>query len=515
MKGSIPAIFEFQRQKFYRALCLIALPTLSREHAPMSGSGRVGFDFTFAMGKPPTLRVQGSKLRMLVVADFAGTALPSFSIKQVNLDNLDALLKAFSPQIQVQSADPSVAPCSLSFESLDDFHPDEIFKRVSWFSDLDRTRRELSNPATFASAAARLLGTGSAAPSSATEPAAATSLFASLLGGNAAPAATTAKAPPAAGLDAMIARAIAPHVVPNADPQLGQLMSAVEATMADRMRDILHSPSFARLESAWRGLERLVATFPGDAGVDVWVAAVPPIELLEDATKTDGQLDSSLIAELLCSASAPAWSIVVVDHLFGKGPDDLMGLGAFGAAAGKIGASIVAGAAPSLAGQRESTIAETWSLLRQSPLAPHLSLVYPSMLLRLPYGPRRNEVRVFPFDELGSNGEPNPQRLLWGAGSWAVAGALAKAFTEDPNDLPLGASDVVDDMPTLTYRNRDGETQLYPCAQLWLNEASAQSVLAAGLIPLVAHKDLARATLLRMQSIASPPQPMLLRSVES
>jgi len=500
-------------------LSLVALKALSREHTRMSGSGRVGFDFTFAMGKPPTTRVQGSKLRMLVVADFAGTALPTFSIKQVNLDNLDALVKAFGPQVQVQSSDPNLAPCTLTFESLDDFHPDEIFKKVSWFSELDRTRRELSNPASFATAAARLLGTGSATPSGSAEPAAATSLFASLLGGNAAPAAAAPKAAPQAGLDAMIARAIAPHVVPTADPQLGQLMSAVEATMADRMRDVLHSPAFARLESAWRGLERLVATFPGDAGVEVWAAAVPPEELLTDAAKTEGQLDSSLIGELLCSASAPAWSIVVVDHLFGNATNDLIGLGAFGAAAGRIGASIVAGAASPLAGRAtepvDPALLETWSMLRQSPLAPHLALVHPSMLLRLPYGPRRNEVRVFPFDELGSNGDPNPQRLLWGAGSWAVAGALAKAFTEDPNELPLGASDVVDDMPTLTYRNRDGETQLYSCAQIWLNDSQAQALLAAGLIPLVAHKDLARATLVRMQSIASPPQPMLLRKVEA
>lgn len=463
----------------------------------MSSRGRVGFDFSFSTGKPAVPAVRDGKLRILVVADFAGSALPAFSVRKVNLDDLDELVKAFCPQVTVQASGGN-DPVTLSFQCMDDFHPDEIGKRVAWFAQLERTRRELNDPATFAAAAAKLSRPSSEGASAvAADDAAPSSLFASLLGGKVA----------SPGLDDMIARAIAPHVVPARDPQQGVFVADVEATMADRMRDILHAPAFQTLEAAWRGLARLVATFPSDAGVQVWVAAAPPVALLADVARNGGHLEESLVGNLICGASAPAWSLVILDHVFGNDADDLMGLGAFGAAAGRVGASVVAGGAAALHEGEDASLMETWALLRESPLASAIALVHPALLLRLPYGPRRNEVHSFAFDELGSNKQPSAQRLLWGTGAWAVAEALAKAFAEDPSDLPLGSKADVDDMPTLTFVDADGERQLYPFAQTWLNETQAQALVANGVIPLVGHRTLARATLLRLQSIdASPMQ---------
>lgn len=466
------------------------------------------------MGKPAVPAGQDGKLRMLVVADFAGSALPAFSVRKVNLDNLDELVKAFCPQVTVQASGGG-DPLTLSFQCLDDFHPDEIWKRVAWFSELERTRRELNDPATFAAAAAKLLGTSSNAASPVAQgEAAPSSLFASLLGGNvAASSSVTAEGRTAPGLDDMIARAIAPHVVPARDPQQAVKVAAIEATMADRMRDILHATSFQALEGAWRGLARLVASFPSDAGVEVWVAAVPPMALLADVARNGEHLEESLVGELICGASAPTWSLVILDHVFGNEADDLMGLGAFGAAAGRVGASVVAGATSALLQGQDAALGETWALLRQSPVAPAIALVHPGLMLRLPYGPRRNEVHSFAFDELGSSNQPSSQRLLWGAGAWAVAEALAKSFAEDPGDLPLGSQADVDDMPTLTFVDADGERQLYPFAQTWLSDTQAQALVAGGVIPLVGHRMLARATLTRLQSIAALP--MQVRTVET
>lgn len=495
----------------------------------MSGKGRVGFDFSFST-RPLATRAEGSLLRILVIADFAGTALPGFKVRKVDLDDLDGLVKAFSPQVEIRTSQRRDLPVTLSFQSIEDFHPDAIFSRHNGFKELERTRRELQNPSSFPATAARLLGTqvlASAPDNAASEP---SSLFASLLGGNVAPLPAAHGPKPASGIDAMIARAIAPHVVPASHPQQAPLVAAVEASMADSMREILHAPTFARMERAWRGLERLVSAFPSGAGVELWVAAVPCDELLADAAIANGQLETSLLGDLVCGPESHAWSMVVVDHSFGDSVDDLMGLGAFAAAVGRIEASLVAGASATLAGWQaplsvrsgtltgkphDLELAETWNLLRQSPLAPHVALVHPEMLLRLPYGPRRNEVHSFPFDELGANTEPNPQRLLWGSGAWAIAGALAQAFTEDPNDLPLGASVDIDDMPTLTFVGADGEKQLYPSAQTWITEPQAQALLGAGLIAMVAHRNLARVTLYRLQSIATPPRPAMVRKVQS
>lgn len=478
----------------------------------MPPAGRVGFEFSFSTTKLPPSKTGGQRLRLLFVANFAGQSLPPFVVKRVDLDNLDNLVAAFAPQVQVHSAQGS--PFALSFASLDDFHPDELLRRVPWLVNLERTRTELRNPATFAAAAARILDdqAPAAVPAPVPQNTAPSSLFASLLGGEP-QASTTPRGANPSGIEALISRAVAPHVVPHADPNQQSLLAAVEQGLAEALRQVLHAPAFASVESAWRGLERVVAAFSGDPSVELWVASAPPDVLLADAAKAQGDLDASLVGALLCGSDSPAWSMVIVDHVFGQSVDDLIALGALGAVAGRAGISVVASGDAALAGDGADELRDLWLSLRQSPLARHLALVCPRLMLRLPYGPRRNEVQALPFDELGTSLEPSPQRLLWGSGAWAVAGVLARAFTEDPNDLPLGASADVDSIPTLVFVDKNGDKQLYPSCETWLTEPQAMSLLGAGLIPLVANRSLAQASLFRLQSIATPPQPLLLRKV--
>ncbi|MDX2023889.1 MAG: type VI secretion system contractile sheath large subunit [Deltaproteobacteria bacterium] len=475
----------------------------------MPPSGRVGFEFSFSTGKPAPTRPVGQRLRLLFLANFAGQSLPPFTVKKVNGDDLDGLVAAFSPQVHVAFNNES--PATLSFASLDDFAPDELLRRVPVLMDLQRTRAELLNPATFAATAARLglAQTTAAQPT----PPAPTSLFAGLLGGEVAKP-SIPPAPSPSGLDAVLARAVAPHIVPAADPQQKSLVSVVDQNLADALRSVLHTPAFASVEAAWRGLQRVVEAFSGDPSVELWVASAPPEVLLADAVKLQTNLDASLLGTLLCGEDA-AWSMVIVDHMFGRSVDDLIALGALGALAGRAGICAVASGDAALAGGAASDVQELWQTLRQSPLAPHLALVHPRLLLRLPYGPRRNEVQSFPFDELGTQTEPPPQRLLWGSGAWAVAGVLARSFTEDPDDLPLGASAEVDGIPTLVFVDKHGDKQLYPSCESWLSETQAQTLLGSGLIPLVGNRSLAQASLFRLQSIAQPPQPLWLRKVSA
>ena len=131
-----------------------------------------------------------------------------------------------------------------------------------------------------------------------------------------------------------------------------------------------------------------------------------------------------------------------------------------------------------------------------------IGLVAPRLQLRRPYGRATDPVERFSFEEQ-PDGTPLHDTLVWGSGALAVALLVGEAFTENGWDLAPGQATDVADLPTLTFRH-DGEAQLQPCAEAWIGEHAGQALLAAGVMPLLSHRQRAAVRLLRMQSIAEP-----------
>lgn len=490
-------------------------------------SGRLGFDFSFSSAKPRP-RGGGQRLRLLLLADFAGEALPPFKIRKVDIDNLDATVAATAPHVTL--ALEGGLPAGCGFACMEDFHPDSLMERIPHLRDLAATRAQLQNPATFAATAARLMGTVAASPGAPAEP---TSLLSSLLGGEVRQATPVAQPTQAAEawLHTLLRETVSPHVVPAAGAEQATLVAAVEASLAEGLRRVLHAPAFQRVEAAWRGLERLVASVPPESGVELWIGAASPQVILEDLRRHRTQPDepeASWLAGALLGPEAPSFSCVLVDEVYGHTDDALSDLGSLAEVVARAGATLLAGGAPALAGwqaplalhpvailpgQREPALADVLRRLRESPIAPHVGLVLPRLLLRLPYGPRRNEVHAFAFDELGGPGPPDPARLLFGSGAWAAGEALATAFAEDPEAMPLGEAGRVESVPVFTYQDAQGEKVLHPASEAWLTESQAQAVLEGGLMPLQCHRQLAEASLLRLQSLASPATALDVRPV--
>ncbi|MCG5052294.1 MAG: type VI secretion system contractile sheath large subunit [Myxococcales bacterium] len=470
--------------------------------------GHLDVSFSFGNAGPPSVR--GGVLRVLLVGDFAAEGPGGHRPRRVDVDALDGLVASLAPRLSLVTA---AGPLSLSFAKLEDFHPDELLARVGPLQALAQTRQALERPDSFAAAAARLLGPSEprpALPDAAAREAPGPSLFSSLLGANVA-----APAPPASdAVTDLLRRVVAPHVIPEADPQLAALLTAVEASASALLREILHTPAFQQLESAWRGLERLVAHIPPEARVELWVASCAASDLHHELASTEDP-STTRFAELL--AGNEAFSVIALAHPFGSRPEELSSLARAASLAAARGALLLADAQPGLFGGSlapASTpapvladLASAWSAFRRGTAAAHVALVAPRWLLRLPYGPRRNEVQGLRFDELGFSGRPDAASLLWGAGAWALVEALACAFAEDPHAFPLEAAPDLEDLPALVYEE-GGERELYPATEAWLSEAQVAAAVAAGLIPFVADRRFARARLARLQTAADPPQPL-------
>src|SRR4051794_23012753 len=83
----------------------------------------------------PSGVVPDEPFTILVPGAFSGAALKDSSAPvEINLDNFDAVMARFAPQLNLRLAG---APLRLEFRALDDFHPDALYSRVSLFQDVE------------------------------------------------------------------------------------------------------------------------------------------------------------------------------------------------------------------------------------------------------------------------------------------------------------------------------------------------------------------------------------------
>ncbi len=165
-----------------------------------------------------------------------------------DVDTLDRIFRGLNASLRLPIGAHGAA-VELKFESLHDFHPDQLYARLELFSELAGLRRRLKNTSTFAAAANEMQAwpaIGSRTNAAARSPAARglamppgkLSDFARLIG-RSAPAVSRD-----VSIDALIQQVVAPFVVPAPHPEQEGMVAAVDEALSDAMRQILHHPDF-------------------------------------------------------------------------------------------------------------------------------------------------------------------------------------------------------------------------------------------------------------------------------
>ena len=452
-------------------------------------AGRTTFEFE--LGTVPKRRRPDdeSPMRILVMGDFGARAQQREDLARrkpaaIDVDNFDRVMARIAPRLLL-GRDGDAA---LEFATLDDFHPDALYRRAL-FEGFREARSRAQNPATFAAASAQDADT-----------------FARLLGG--APAAPVQRPQGSAEsrLQALIREAVAPHIVPDAPPHQALYIAAVDSAIGEQMRALLQEPRFKALEALWRGVYWLASNLVTDEQMKLCILDASQAELLADLEAAREVIESS-----------GPWSLVVGSYSFGLSAEDVGLLARLGAAASRAGGPFLAAAKPDLVGcssiaatpdPRDWTppageAAEGWSALRKSAIAPWIGLTLPRMLLRMPYGKSSDPVESFPFEELAPRREHGS--YLWGNGALVCALLIGRAFAARGWEMEPGDELEVEDLPAHVYDDA-GEKRLQPCAETALGERAAEALLAAGLMPLLSRKDRNAVRVMRFQSIADPAQ---------
>ena len=407
--------------------------------------------------------------RILLAGDFSGRSWRdnppgSFTPHRIDRDNFEDVFAAMKVSLNLHGI-------QLSFHELEDFHPDRIYQYTPIFQDLDRHLQQSAPPP--AAAPARAASSGSLLDQlleeQDPEPAAPVSLH------------------DAEDLASFIQRVTKGHLEPRPDPAKQQLAAKRDRLAEELMQGILHHPHMQAIEAAWRAVFMLIRGLETDSNLHLYVLDITLPELVSEIAAVQKEL----------RRKGP-WAVIAGNYTFAQTELDAQVLRRLAALGSSLGAPFVAEAQL----PREET-EQAWKELRLSPDARWIGLALPRFLLRLPYGKATDSIESFPFEEMP---ESEHSSYLWGNPSFFCAYLLGKSFLEQGWEMSR-LERRIDGLPMHVYKE-DGEPVAKPCAEIYMTEKDATSLLDAGFMPLASLKHEPAAMIVRFQSIAQPLAPL-------
>ncbi len=326
------------------------------------------------------------------------------------------------------------------------------------------------------------------------------------------------------GVSAFIAELLGPEkAVDKVDKALVDAMIAeIDEKISRQLDEVLHHPSFQKLESAWRGLKFVVdrVDFRENIKVEMLSVSKEALQLdFEDAPEVtkSGLYRLAYTAEYGQFGGKP-YGALIANYDFGPGPQDVALLQNCAAVAAMSHAPFIAAAGPQFFGNShyldlpnlkdlksifEGPQYAKWQSFRESDDARNVALVLPRFLLRLPYGESTVPAKSFQYEEkvVGDH-----DKYLWGNASFAFATRIADSFAKYrwcPNIIGPQAGGTVDDLPLHQYEAM-GETQTKIPTEVLISERREFELSEEGFIALTYRKDSDNACFFSANSTQKP-----------
>jgi type VI secretion system protein ImpC len=326
------------------------------------------------------------------------------------------------------------------------------------------------------------------------------------------------------GVQAFIAELIAPkREGEKVDKALvDALIAEIDAKLSRQIDEILHHPTFQKLESAWRGLKFVVDRTDFRENVKVELLNCSKDDLLADFEDAP-EVPKSGLYKIVYSAEfgqfgGRPYGAIVANYDFGPGPQDISLLQKCAAVATMSHAPFLAAAGPQFFGLRdylnlpnlkdlkalfEGPQYTKYNAFRETEDARYVGLLMPRFLLRLPYGANTVPVKEFNFEE---NVIGQHEAYCWGNATFAFATRLADSFAKYrwcPNIIGPQAGGSVENLPLHQYEAM-GEIQTKIPTEIMLTERREFELSEEGFIGFTFRKDSDNACFFSANSVQKP-----------
>lgn len=478
-------------------------------------------DFTLESEKSGV--VDEPPFNLLVMGDWSGNgpkkALDSRRPVETDRDNFDDVMNGLGVRLDLKLPSGAI---ELEFNSLDDFHSDELYKNVPMFGELRDLRKRLRNPDTFNSAAHEVRewsessasGPGAEEPVPTQDAPVGDSLLEAILskpdGGAAAP-----KQAVSSDISNLVSDLVRPHLVRIDENDQSAMIAAVDDAISSLMRSLLHDRGFQQLEAAWRGLFFLVRRTDTASDLKIYLLDITKDELIS-AIRADNLAESSVFKQLSLGPGGHPWAAAIGNFAFASEVDDIAALIRMGKAGAANRTPFISHIRPDLLGVASladhpdpdewdlsgtSSAGKLWAALRGIPESQYLGLVMPRFLARLPYGADTEPTEAFSFEEFTEG--TGHDDYLWANSCFIVGQLLGKTYSENGWHFGRQFHQDVEGLPLHVFK-RDGQTVYQSCAEVQLSQSAAEKLTEYGIMPVVSFKNMDVVRLVRFQSVSDP-----------
>ncbi|HTN91319.1 MAG TPA: type VI secretion system contractile sheath large subunit [Sorangium sp.] len=300
------------------------------------------------------------------------------------------------------------------------------------------------------------------------------------------------------------------------------LIAEIDVKLSRQIDEILHHPSFQKLESAWRGLKFVIDRCDFRENIKVEMLNCSKEDLLADFEDAP-EVPKSGLYKLVYSAEFGQFGgkpvgAIIANYDFGPGPQDIALLQKCAAVATMSHAPFIAAAGPQFFGLKdfgglpnlkdlkslfEGPQYTKWNAFRETEDARYVGLVMPRFLLRLPFGANTVPVKAFNYEEdvVGRH-----DAYCWGNATYAFATRLADSFAKYrwcPNIIGPQAGGTVENLPLHQYEAM-GEIQTKVPTEILLTERREFELSEEGFIGLTFRKDSDNACFFSANSTQKP-----------
>ncbi len=297
-------------------------------------------------------------------------------------------------------------------------------------------------------------------------------------------------------------------------------IAQIDHLLSIQLAEILHHPSFQKLEGTWRGLKYLLDQSETGEKLKIKILNANKRELLRDLQRAP-EFDQSAMfkkvyeEEFGIFGGAP-FGTLIGDYEFGRGPEDIELVERIAQVASAAHAPFLAAADSSffnldtftnldaprdLAKVFDTTEYAKWKSFRNSEDSRYVSLCVPHILMRLPYGKEGKQIEGFAFEE-GVDGTEH-SKYLWSNAAYALGARITNAFALYGWCAAIRGVEgggLVEGLPVHNFYTGEGDVAMKCPTEVPITDRREKELADLGFVPLVHCKGTDYAAFFSVQS---------------
>ena len=313
-------------------------------------------------------------------------------------------------------------------------------------------------------------------------------------------------------------------VAKDAEMMINARIAQIDHLLSIQLNEIMHHPSFQKLEGSWRGLKHLMDNSETGTQLKIRVLNVTKKELLRDIEKAPEFDQSALFKKVYeeeygVFGGAP-FGALIGDYEFGKHPEDMALLEGISHVAAQAHAPFISAAAPDLMNLEsfteldkprdlakifDSTEYAKWKSFRQGEDSRYVALCLPRTLSRLPYGKETKPIDEFSYEEHVDGTDHS--KYLWMNAAYSLGTRMTNSFSVYGMCVAMRGVEgggLVEGLPTHNFYTDEGDIALKCPTEVPITDRREKELADLGFVPLVHCKGTDYAAFFSAQSCQKP-----------